>query len=117
MNAGGVTVSYLEWVKNVSHIRFGRLDRRLEESRGRNVIRAMEAMAGRTVPPEIAEPITRGAVEIDLVRSGLDDTMREAYNAIRDVRLNRRNVPDLRTAAYVLALEKIARAYQEMGVG
>ena len=117
MNAGGVTVSYLEWVRNVSHIRFGRLDRRLEGSRGRNVIRAMEAMAGRTVPPEIAEPITRGAVEIDLVRSDLDDTMREAYNAIRDVRLNRRNVPDLRTAAYVLALEKIARAYQEMGVG
>jgi glutamate dehydrogenase (NAD(P)+) len=117
MNAGGVTVSYLEWVKNVSHIRFGRLDRRLEESRGRNVIRAIEAMTGRSVPPELADPITRGAVELDLVRSGLDDTMREAYNAIREVRLNRRNVPDLRTAAYVLAIEKIARAYQEMGMG
>jgi glutamate dehydrogenase/leucine dehydrogenase len=54
--------------------------------------------------------------KLDLVRSGLDDTMRQAYNQIREIFLERDNVPDLRTAAYVLAIEKIAASYIEMGV-
>ena len=116
MNAGGVTVSYLEWVKNVSHIRFGRLDRRLEEARGRQIIRIIEEMTGRPVPPQLAAPLVKGAGEIDRVRSGLDDTMRNAYNATREVRLSRPNVLDLRTAAFVVAIEKIARAYAELGL-
>ena len=116
MNAGGVTVSYLEWVKNVSHIRFGRLDRRLEEARGRQIIRVIEEMTGRPVPPQLAAPLVKGAGEIDRVRSGLDDTMRNAYNATREVRLSRPNVLDLRTAAFVVAIEKIARAYAELGL-
>lgn len=115
-NAGGVTVSYLEWVKNVSHIRFGRLDRRLDEARGRQIVRLVEEMVGRTVPAELADPLLHGAGELDLVRSGLDDTMRDGYRAVREVRLNRPNVPDLRTAAFVVAVEKIARAYIESGV-
>ena len=116
MNAGGVTVSYLEWVKNISHLRFGRLDRRIDEARGQQIIRMVEEMTGRPVPEEFAAPLLKGAGEIDLVRSGLDDTMREAYKNIREVRLARRNVPDLRTAAFVLAIEKIAKAYTEMGL-
>lgn len=116
MNAGGVTVSYLEWVKNVSHIRFGRLDRRLDEARGQMIVRMVEEMLGRPVPEHLAAPICQGAGEIDLVRSGLDDTMREAYRNIRAVRLSRRNVPDLRTAAFVVAIDKIATAYKEMGL-
>ena len=116
MNAGGVTVSYLEWVKNVSHIRFGRLDRRLEEARGRQIIRVIEEMTGRPVPPQLAAPLVKGAGEIDRVRSGLDDTMHNAYNATREVRLSRPNVLDLRTAAFVVAIEKIARAYAELGL-
>ena len=85
MNAGGVTVSYLEWVKNVTHIRFGRLDRRLEEARGQRILDVFREMLGREVPEELAAPLRYGAGEIDLVRSGLDDTMRNAYNTIREV--------------------------------
>ena len=116
MNAGGVTVSYLEWVKNVSHIRFGRLDRRLDEARGQMIVGMVEEMMGRPVPEHLAAPICKGAGEIDLVRSGLDDTMREAYRNMREVRLSRQNVPDLRTAAFVVAIEKIATVYREMGL-
>ena len=117
VNAGGVTVSYFEWVKNVSHIRFGRLDRRLEESRGRQLIRIIEEMTGRAVPEHLAAPLKEGPREEDLVRSGLEDTMRIAYNQIRDVRQSRQNIPDLRTAAFVLGIDKIAKAYLEMGIG
>ena len=117
VNAGGVTVSYFEWVKNVSHIRFGRLDRRLEEARGRQIIAIVEEATGRKVPEHLATPLQSGAGELDLVRSGLDDTMRVAWNEIREVRYSRQNVPDYRTAAFVLALDKIARAYLEFGIG
>lgn len=116
LNAGGVTVSYFEWVKNVSHMRFGRLDRRIEEARGHEVIRAIEAATGKQVPPEVAEPLLKGSGEIDHVRSGLDDTMRLAYNQIRELHLRRDDVPDLRTAAFAMAIEKIALAYLEMGL-
>ena len=117
INAGGVTVSYFEWVKNVSHIRFGRLDRRFDEARGRQVIHVIEEMTGKKVPDELAGPLSAGAREIDLVRSGLEDTMRIGYNNIRDMRRSRANIPDYRTAAFVLALEKIADAYLEFGIG
>jgi len=116
VNAGGVTVSYLEWVKNVSHIRFGRLDRRLDEARGQHIVQLVEEMVGRPVPEHLANPLRQGAGEIDLVRSGLDDTMREAYNRIRELRMARPQVPDLRTAAFMLAIEKIALSYHEMGL-
>lgn len=117
VNAGGVTVSYFEWVKNVSHIRFGRLDRRLEEARGRQIIAVVEEATGHKVPERLANPLQSGAGELDLVRSGLEDTMRVAWNQIREVRQSRQNVPDYRTAAFVLALDKIARAYLEFGIG
>lgn len=116
LNAGGVTVSYFEWVKNVSHMRFGRLDRRIEEARGHEVLRAIEAVTGKQVPPEVAEPLLKGSGEIDHVRSGLDDTMRLAYDQIRELHLHRDDVPDLRTAAFAMAIEKIALAYLEMGL-
>lgn len=116
LNAGGVTVSYFEWIKNLSHIRFGRLDRRHEEMRGQTVIDMVEATTGKSVPDEFKTRLMKGAGEIDLVRSGLDDTMRKAYNEIRDVYLSRPDVIDLRTAAFVVAIEKITRAYQELGL-
>lgn len=116
VNAGGVTVSYFEWVKNVSHIRFGRLDRRLEEQRGLHLVHAIEQMTDGKMPRELAEPLLRGADELDLVRSGLDDTMRTGYAAIREILETRDSVKDLRTAAFVVAIQKIALAYQEMGL-
>lgn len=116
LNAGGVTVSYFEWIKNLSHIRFGRMDRRLDELRGGRVVELVEAMVGRKVPEELATRVKYGADELDLIRSGLDDTMRRAYQEIREVWSSRPQVQDLRTAAYVVAIEKIARSYQEMGM-
>ena len=113
LNAGGVTVSYFEWIKNLSHIRFGRLDRRFDEMRGQQIIEAIESASGRPVSSSAREQLSRGADELDLVRSGLDDTMRQGYNEIREILLSRKGVPDLRTAAYVLAIEKIARSYLE----
>ncbi|GMV94254.1 MAG: glutamate dehydrogenase [Candidatus Hydrogenedentota bacterium] len=115
LNAGGVTVSYFEWIKNLQHIRLGRIENRLEAMRGEHIIQLIEEMTGTSAPPHLKARITHGADEVDLVRSGLDDTMRRAYNEIRDVYLSRKEVADLRTAAFVVAIGKIARTLLEMG--
>lgn len=115
-NAGGVTVSYFEWVENLSHMRFGRLERRFEESRGLHIIEALEKMTKQPVPQVIREKLLTTAGELELVRSGLDDTMRNAYNEIRDMLARNPEAQDMRTAAYMLAIEKISRAYLERGV-
>ncbi len=116
LNAGGVVVSYFEWIKNLSHIRLGRLGRRADEARGDHIVTALETMSGKSVPDELARRIRRGASELDLVRSGLDDTMREAYQHLREVYRTRKDIPDLRTAAFAIAIEKISRANIMMGV-
>ncbi len=116
VNAGGVTVSYFEWIRNLSHIRFGRMQKRHDEIRGRHVITAIEAMTNQTVPDWMRAEIVRGADELDLVRSGLDDTMRSAYQQISETKKRNEQIEDYRTAAYVVALEKIARTYLDMGV-
>jgi glutamate dehydrogenase (NAD(P)+) len=116
MNAGGVTVSYFEWIKNLSHIRFGRLDRRHEEGWGQAIIEMVEDMTDKKVPDSFRKRLTTGADELELVRSGLDDTMREAYNQVRDVYHSRDKVVDFRTASFVVAIEKIAGTYMEMGL-
>ncbi len=116
LNAGGVVVSYFEWIKNLSHIRLGRLGRRADEARGDHIVTALETMSGKSVPGELADRIRHGAGELDLVRSGLDDTMRDAYQQIREVYLSRKEIPDLRTAGFAIAIEKISRANIMMGV-
>jgi glutamate dehydrogenase (NAD(P)+) len=115
-NAGGVTVSYFEWVKNLSHIRFGRMQRREDEKRNTLLIAELERMSDRPLAPEFKERYAQGAGEIDLVRSGLDDTMREAYDRMRSTLLSSDSIEDLRTAAYVCALRDIARAYESLGL-
>ncbi len=114
LNAGGVTVSYFEWIKNLSHIRFGRMERRYEEAQSRGLVAAIEEATGKTLSDSTKNNLIAGPDEIDLVRSGLDDTMREAYNKIREIYLERDAVEDLRTASFVLAIEKIATSYQSM---
>ena len=116
LNAGGVTVSYFEWIKNLSHIRFGRMDRRIHELRADRTIAAVEAAVGRPLPPEVAAGLRASADELDVIRSGLDDTMRRAYQEVREEWHAGGRVQDLRTAAYAVAIRKIARSYQEMGV-
>jgi glutamate dehydrogenase (NAD(P)+) len=116
VNAGGVVVSYFEWIRNLSHMRFGRIERRLDEARGRNMIRALEETSGRQVPAWISNSLSHGADELDLVRSGLDDSMRQAMQEIIDVRSRKPEIEDYRTAAYVIALQKLARSYVDLGV-
>ncbi len=116
VNAGGVTVSYFEWIRNLSHIRFGRMERRYDEMRGRHVISAIESMTGNDVPDWLEAEIVRGADELDLVRSGLDDTMRLAYQQISEVKESNKKIKDFRTASYVVAVSKIARSYIDIGV-
>ncbi len=115
LNAGGVTVSYFEWIKNLSHIRFGRMDKRLDERRGEAIIDILEELSGKQIPANLADRLKIGAEELDLVRSGLDDTMCKAYRELREIYWKRDNVRDLRTAAFVSAIQKIARTYMEMG--
>jgi glutamate dehydrogenase (NAD(P)+) len=116
VNAGGVVVSYFEWIKNLSHIRFGRMDRRLDEMRGERVVHALEVMTGKEMPAALKAELITGADELALVRSGLDDTMRLAYRETREVLGGRAEVEDLRTAAFVVALEKITHSLLELGV-
>jgi glutamate dehydrogenase (NAD(P)+) len=116
VNAGGVTVSYFEWIRNISHIRFGRMQRRHDEMRGQHVASVLESITGNKVSSQERDRLTRGADELDLVRSGLDDTMRAAYQEIRAAFLEEEKVQDLRTASYVVAIRKIARTYLDIGV-
>jgi glutamate dehydrogenase (NAD(P)+) len=115
-NAGGLTVSYFEWVKNLSHIRFGRMGWRQDESRHNLLIAELELTLGRQLPDEFKEKYVQGASELDLVRSGLDDTMRTGYQEMRAVWRERDDVPTLRMAAYLVALERVAESYAAMGL-
>ena len=120
-NAGGVTVSYFEWVKNLSHIRFGRMERRREESRNQLIVDELERLSlSRNVnwqlTPNFKEKYLKGASELELVRSGLDDTMRGAYNDMAEVWRSRSDVPDMRTAAYLVSIDKVAGAYKAKGL-
>jgi glutamate dehydrogenase (NAD(P)+) len=115
INAGGVIVSYFEWIRNLTHIRFGRMERRYEESKGHFLIKALETFGG-ILPDGVTDRLARGADEYDLVRSGLDDSMRLALQDIIETRHSMENVDDYRTAAYVIALTKLARSYVDVGI-
>lgn len=117
VNAGGVVVSYFEWIRNIAHVRLGRLQRRHESIRGQHMISAIEMMTNRSAPDWLRESLTRGTDEIDLVRSALDDTMRLAFQEIHETReIEGNDDPmDYRTAAYLIALRKIMRARMDLG--
>ena len=115
-NAGGVTVSYFEWVKNLSHIRFGRMQRRQEEARHQLLIDELESVSGTPLSAGFKERYLHGAGELELVRSGLDDTMRAAYQSMRDVWHSRDDVEDLRVAAYLVAIDRVAASYRAKGL-
>jgi glutamate dehydrogenase (NAD(P)+) len=116
LNAGGVTVSYFEWLKNLSHVRFGRMGKRFEELTARGMVHAIESATNSQLPEEERRQLVRGPDEEDLVNSGLEETMSVAFRQIRDTQAANPKIPDLRTAAFALAIEKIARSYAELGV-
>lgn len=120
-NAGGVTVSYFEWVKNLSHIRFGRMQRRQEEARHQLVVDELERLSadsgiGWQLSPDFKEKYLKGAGELELVRSGLDDTMRGAYQSMREVWHGRDDIGDLRVAAYLVSIDRVAKSYHAKGL-
>ena len=115
-NAGGVTVSYFEWIKNLTHIRFGRMQRRQSENQFQALIHGIETMTGKEFPQTQHDTVVSGATEIDLVRSGLEDTMRGAYDTISEVWNTDSRVPDLRTAAMLIAVGRVAHSYTSLGI-
>jgi glutamate dehydrogenase (NAD(P)+) len=114
LNAGGVTVSYFEWVKNLSHVRFGRMGRRFEEASNRRLLRAVEDLTNLSFDGAYLSGAAAGASEADLVDSGLEDTMVTAYEEIRNLAGTRHT--DLRTAAFVVAIDKVAQTYLDRGI-
>ncbi len=116
VNAGGVTVSYFEWVRNLAHIRFGRMERRHDEIRGAKMLQALETLSGKQAEDWMQKEIVYGADELDLVRSGLDDTMRNSYQQLKEVLDSNDKVSDFRTASYVVAIQKLVRSYIDIGV-
>jgi glutamate dehydrogenase (NAD(P)+) len=115
INAGGVTVSYFEWLKNLQHVRFGRMEKRFEEKAARQILNAIEHATGTSFSEDEISDFARGADEIDLVNSGLEETMIKAYHQIRDIRQRHRGI-DLRTASMISAIDKIATVYRHRGI-
>jgi glutamate dehydrogenase (NAD(P)+) len=116
LNAGGVTVSYFEWLKNLSHMRFGRMEKRFNQQTYQRIIDMVEKQTGKKVNDTDRMIIARGAEEIDLVRSGLEETMITAYQQIREIKKRKRKIQDLRTAAFVNAINKISSDYLSLGI-
>jgi glutamate dehydrogenase (NAD(P)+) len=116
LNAGGVTVSYFEWLKNLSHVRYGRLEKRFNENMNAHIVSQMEALSGKKMNAKEKEYIVHGADEVDLVYSGLEETMITATHEIMNEWKKNPEIPDMRTAAYVVAINKVATSYAELGI-
>lgn len=116
LNAGGVTVSYFEWLKNLSHVRYGRMDKRFTENQNASILNTIETLTGKQVNAREREFIAHGPDEVDLVRSGLEETMITATREIMDLWKKNPEIPDMRTAAYVVAINKVGTSYNELGI-
>jgi glutamate dehydrogenase (NAD(P)+) len=116
LNAGGVTVSYFEWLKNLSHVRYGRMEKRFTENLNAHILGQIESLTGKLVGDTERKFIMHGPEEVDLVHSGLEETMISATREIMQIWLNTPEIPDMRTAAYVSAINKVATSYAELGI-
>ncbi len=116
LNAGGVTVSYFEWLKNLSHVRYGRMEKRFTENMNKHILSQIEELTEKEVSPGEKLFIEHGADEVDLVHSGLEETMITATREIMDIWKSNPDIPDMRTAAYVCAINKVATSYAELGI-
>ena len=116
LNAGGVTVSYFEWLKNLSHVRYGRMEKRFNENMNSHIVAQMEMLSGKKMGVKEREYIVHGADEVDLVYSGLEETMIAATHEIMNEWKSNPDIPNMRTAAYVVAINKVATSYAELGI-
>ena len=115
LNAGGVTVSYFEWLKNLEHVSFERLITRWEKTVGERFAEALERLTGKSLDVSARSGLTHGPTEQELVHGALENTQCIAYRAVRDL-YRERNLPDLRTAAWVLAIDRVAEVYERSGI-
>lgn len=116
LNAGGVTVSYFEWLKNLSHVRYGRMEKRFTENMNQHILGQIEELTGKRVVDRERQFIMHGADEVDLVYSGLEETMITATREIMDEWKKNPQIPDMRTAAFVVAINKVGTSYAELGI-
>ena len=116
LNAGGVTVSYFEWLKNLSHVRYGRMEKRFTENLNAHILGTIEDLTAKKVNDREREFILHGPEEADLVYSGLEETMITATHEIMNAWKSNPKIPDMRTAAYVVAINKVATSYSELGI-
>jgi glutamate dehydrogenase (NAD(P)+) len=116
LNAGGVTVSYFEWLKNLSHVRYGRMEKRFTENMNNHILGQIEELTGKQVNDRERQFIMHGADEVDLVHSGLEETMITATREIMEEWKRNPQIPDMRTAAYVVAINKVGTSYAELGI-
>lgn len=116
INAGGVTVSYFEWLKNLSHVRYGRMEKRFSENMNANILGSIEGLTGKKVTAAEKKIILHGPDEVDLVHSGLEDTMMGSYHEIRDIWMANKKIHDMRTAAFVNSINKVGVSYMELGI-
>ncbi len=114
LNAGGVTVSYFEWLKNLSHMRFGRMEKRFNQTSQERLLHVIQDLTGRTIDPDLLRKVARGADEVDLVRSGLEETMSRSYGFINEFQ-KQHNI-DMRTAAFAYAIKLIGDDYTSLGI-
>ncbi len=115
LNAGGVTVSYFEWLKNIQHVSFERMIKRHEANSNVKLLNLLEEMTQKEVDDSSRRDLTRGPTELDYVRSALEETMIFSYQKIREL-MKARNLRDLRTAAYLFAVDRLAKSYEAMGI-
>src|ERR1043165_7237134 len=114
LNAGGVTVSYFEWLKNLSHVRFGRMDKRFSENQNSQILKTVENLTGKAVTEIERRQLLHGPDEVDLVYSGLEDTMIGSYHEIREALMSLDGRVDMRTAAFTVAINKVGVSYEEL---
>ena len=114
-NAGGVAVSYFEWVRNLSHMRFGRMEKRRKEYENASLINLIESSTGSRIPSNKKLLLSKGRTELDLVRSGLEDMMFEAYENMSEI-WNENDYPSLRTTAYIYSIKKLIESYKSIGI-
>ena len=116
LNAGGVTVSYFEWLKNLSHVRYGRMEKRFTENVNSQLLDQLEDMTGKKMDNGVRDLISKGADEVDLIYSGLEETMISSLNDLLHVMKEHPDIDNMRTAAFVLAINKVGMSYRELGI-
>lgn len=116
LNAGGVTVSYFEWLKNLSHVRYGRMEKRFTENMNQHILSQIEDLTGKRVSEKERQFIVHGADEVDLVYSGLEETMTAATREVMEEWHRNPQIPNMRTAAFVVSINKVGTSYAELGI-